>query len=201
MSEYSLNYVILETISELEFKTITDLKLDFPIHDFNEIVKFFDYLLYHISKYDENIIREINESEIKNELYVSDTEISVGIKLLKTLALPKNEEMQNYFINIYNKQKNYLDAILNIISQNEQCAFFVVHPKFPNDCLYIINYKKKWYEFFNKVNENKMNNVSEVDFLILLSGPVYVFKSENVFKKILEPVMKNNYMYILFYGE
>lgn len=200
MSEYSLNQVILDSISNMDFKTVTDIKLDFAINDFGEIVQFFDYLLYHISKYDENFLREIEENNQENNLYVSKTELSVGIKLLKRLSMPKNSEVESYFIQIYNKQQKYMDAMMSILQQNDQCAFFVIHPKFPKECLYIINYRKKWFEFFNKENENKTSSISEVDFLILLSGPIYVFKSDNLFKKILEPVMQNNYLYILYYS-
>lgn len=199
MFENSLNHLILESISNMNFKTITDIKLDFYINDFGEIVQFFDYLLYHISKYDENLLREIEENKEINNLYVSETELSVGMKLLKTLSMPKKTEVETKFIQIYNKQQKYMDAMMSIIQQNTQCAFFVVHPNFPQECLYIINYKKKWLDFFKAENENKTENISEVDFLILLSGPVYVFKSDNVFQKILEPIMQHNYLYILYY--
>lgn len=200
MSEYSLNTVILESITNMNFKTVTDLKLDFYIYDFGEIVQFFDYLLYHVSKYDENLLREIQENKEINNLYISETELSVGIKLLKTLSMPKKSEIEQVFIQIYNKQQKYMDAMMSIIQHTDQCAFFIIHPKFPKECLYIINYKKKWLEFFNIENENKKVDISEVDFLILLSGPVYVFKSENLFQKIIEPVMQNNHLYILFYS-
>lgn len=194
-----VNDLILHVIDKTQFVHLFEISISLPdTEQFNDIVKFFDYYIYHISKIDELILQDFRDLSSEYELNVKESEIRSGIYIMKSMALPHDKQIEEKYMAIYMKHKSQLDSIFTGIQMNEKCIFYIYLPKFKNDIIILVSYKEKWLDFI-KTNQN-FGTLTEIDFIIFFSGYVYVFKSKNPFQNIFSQVDSDNKLFIMYYA-
>lgn len=194
-----INKIIMETIENTEFVHMFDFEFQvFVDYTFDDITKFFDYCLYNISKIDHNVIENYNQICQEYHLNIKLQEIKFANALMKSITIPKNTDIENLYMDIYNKHINVLENMFNTCCSLGKCVFFIFCPNFPNDILLIISYKDKWIDTIKK--NISLSDLKELDLIIFLSGYTYIFKSKNIFNNILNSSLENNRIYILYYA-
>lgn len=195
-----LNEIILDTIENTNFVHMIELDSIYidDNYKYTDIIKFFDYLIYHVLKIDELMIKDFKDLSELFEMNVKLNQVESCLYVMKSFSLPNEKMIENKFIEIYNNNKYKLDCLFMAVQNNDKCIFYIYIPKYPDDILILTCYKNRWLEIL-KNNEN-MSKFSDMDILVFLSGYVYLFRSKNPFKNIFKNEVNENKIYMLFYA-
>lgn len=193
-----LNEIFLDTIEECNFVHMIDIEFPMPNHyRFNDMLKFFDYYIYNISKFDNVLMHEYEDLSQNYELNIKKNDLLQAAGFLKKISMPLDSDTENIFVFTYEKHKKILDDIMSICLSRGKSVYFIFSPNFPDDLIILMSYKERW---LNTVKQNiSFENFSELDVLIFLSGYIYLFKSKNVFRDVLNADLDSKKIYILFY--
>lgn len=201
---HGIKDIFFHVIESCSFVHLLDVDLVIPdYYTINDITKFFDFCLYHISKYDNHVLSAFEtldtQVSFSNKTAVVLGDIEKAVSVCKGLAMPKSRDIEQTFTHIYEKHAKLLDGIFECCATKDKSLFFIFSPAFPQDILMLISYRQVWLDLFGS-EANPFREFSDLDMIVFLSGYVYLFKTKNPFTDTLNKDLDANKLYILYYG-
>lgn len=188
--------LISEYLQECKFVSITDVTLESTDGHMNikEMMTFFDYILYNVCDYENNVLNVFHETKNKVDTITSELVLR-SQKIIKKIS-SKFVKSQGEYIYFYEKYKRYIQSIFDILYERDDGMFFISNVNDSENMICIFNYKSYWKRMIQ--NQNSFENFSDLEMILFLSGYIYIFQTKNIMGKHTFEGIRDNIIIVYY---
>ena len=191
-----MDLLISEYLQECKFVSITDISLESTDAHMNlkDMMTFFDYILYNVCDYENNVLNVFHETENKVDTITSELVLR-SQKIIKKIS-SKFVKSQGEYIYFYEKYKRYIQSIFDILYERDDGMFFISNVNDSENMICIFNYKSYWKRMIQ--NQNSFENFSDLEMILFLSGYIYIFQTKNIMGKHTFEGIRDNIIIVYY---
>lgn len=191
-----MDLLISEYLQECKFVSITDISLESTNAHMNlkDMMTFFDYILYNVCDYENNVLNVFHETENKVDTITSELVLR-SQKIIKKIS-SKFVKSQDEYIYFYEKYKRYIQSIFDILYERDDGMFFISNVNDSENMICIFNYKSYWKRMIQ--NQDSFENFSDLEMILFLSGYIYIFQTKNIMGKHTFEGIRDNIIIVYY---
>lgn len=191
-----MDSIISEYLQDCKFVSITDISLESTDAHMNlkDMMTFFDYILYNVCDYENNVLNVFHETENKVDTITSELVLR-SQKIIKKIS-SKFVKSQDEYIYFYEKYNRYIQSIFDILYERDDGMFFISNVNDSENMICIFNYKSYWKRMIQ--NQNSFENFSDLEMILFLSGYIYIFQTKNIMGKHTFEGIRDNIIIVYY---